>query len=66
VHSAVSSVVLLVFPEASQVKGGKLQRLCRMKKVKGESGEKVFCFEIVLLFDSFSGCCLKEFVLCIV
>jgi hypothetical protein len=65
-HSAISFVVLLVFLEESQVGWVLLLRLCRMKKMKGEQGEKVFYFDVVLLFDSLSGCCLIEVALCIV
>jgi hypothetical protein len=60
VHSATTSVVLLVFAEASQVGWGLLQRLCRPKIVKGEHGEKVCCFEVVL-FTLFFGL-LNEFI----
>jgi hypothetical protein len=54
VHSATTFVVLLVFPEASQVGRGLLQRLCNLKVVKGEQGERVCCFEVVL-FTFFFG-----------
>jgi hypothetical protein len=39
-----------------QVKSGQglLQRLCRPKTIKGEQGEKVCCFEVVL-FTLFFG-----------
>jgi hypothetical protein len=57
VHSEDTFFLLLVFPEASQVGWGMLQRLCDPKEIKGENGEKV-CFFDVVSFTFFLGGCL--------
>jgi hypothetical protein len=54
VPSATTSNVLLVFPKASQVDQGLLQRLCRPETIKGEQREKVCCFEVVLFILFFT------------
>jgi hypothetical protein len=51
-----------VFSEASQVGQGLLQKLCGPKTIKGEQGEKVCCFEVVL-FTLFFGCLMCLFTM---